>query len=419
MRNKLLAFLQRYQMVQPGDTVICAVSGGADSMALLWALYGLQEKLSIRVEAAHFNHHLRAEESQRDEEFVVNFCKSHEIPLHLGESRVTAGEKGLEAAAREARYAFLETLSGKVATAHTADDNAETMLMHLIRGTGLKGLGGIAPTRGNIIRPMLMVTRQEVLHFLEEEKIPYVNDSSNDTDAFLRNRIRHHVMPLLKEENPSLSENISATALRLRQDEEALDAQAAPVKDVRLLREMPAAVQSRALKKLLEDFGVKEPEAEHVNLLRKLVFSTNPSARSFFPGGVVIARQYDGIVKQELQMPLDTCPLACPGKTELPELGLRVICEAVSETDTQCPQALRLYENPVLRSRAEGDTIRLPGGTKSLKKLFIDRKIPAFQREFIPVIADDHGVAAVYGIGISCDRKEAPNWVIRFEPILT
>ena len=332
---------------------------------------------------------------------------------------VTAGQKGLEAAAREARYAFLCALPGKIATAHTADDNAETMLMHLIRGTGLKGLGGIAPVREKLLRPMLTVTRQEVLAFLEAENIPYVNDSSNDTDAFLRNRIRHHVMPLLKGENPSFSENLSATALRLRQDEEALDTLAEPVQDVNLLRQMPAAIQTRTLKKLLEAFGVKEPEAEHIELLRRIIHSNNPSARSFFPGGVVIARQYDTLVKQDSKEPLLTYPLHCPGSTEIPELGLQVICEPVGEDIPEDGICLRLYENAVLRSRVEGDTIRLPGGSKSLKKLYIDRKIPASQREHIPVIADSCGVAAVYGIGVSCDRKQAPNWMLRFVSILT
>jgi tRNA(Ile)-lysidine synthetase-like protein len=124
-------------MVSPGDTVICAVSGGADSMALLWGMYLLQEKLQIRLEAAHFNHHLRGAESDDEEAFVRDFCGQFQIPLWVGEGNVVSGEKGLEAAARDARYGFLKTLSGKVATAHTADDNSETVVMHLIRGSGL------------------------------------------------------------------------------------------------------------------------------------------------------------------------------------------------------------------------------------------------------------------------------------------
>ena len=222
MVNEALKQLRAYEMVSPGDRVYCAVSGGADSMALLWSMFLLRDKLEIQVCAAHFNHHLRGEESDRDEGFVREFCDRFSIELVVGGQQVRPGKKGLEAAAREARYAFFRTLPGKVATAHTADDNAETVLMHLVRGTGLKGLGGIAPKNGQMIRPMLTVTRQQVLAFLQEYHIDYVEDSSNSQDAFLRNRLRHHVMPLLKEENPRLAENVSAMAMRLRQDEATL-----------------------------------------------------------------------------------------------------------------------------------------------------------------------------------------------------
>ena len=200
MLHKMLAAIRRYEMVKPGDTVICAVSGGADSMALLWGMWLLKEKLGITLEAAHFDHNLRGEESARDTEFVRKFCDFHDIPLHLGEGKVVPGPKGLEAAARDARYAFLRSLNGIIATAHTADDNAETVLMHLIRGSGLRGLGGVTPKSEGLIRPMLDVTRAQVEAFLAENYIRHVEDSTNHGDEFLRNRLRHHVMPLLKAE---------------------------------------------------------------------------------------------------------------------------------------------------------------------------------------------------------------------------
>ena len=413
MRNKLLGFLREQDMTQPGDRVICAVSGGADSMALLWCMYLLKEKLGITLEAAHFNHNLRGAESDRDEAFVVSFCKDHGIACHVGSGAVTAGEKGLEAAARNARYAFLQSLPGKIATAHTADDNAETLIMHLLRGTGLKGLGGIAPVRENLIRPMLTVTRQDVLEFLREEKIPWRNDSSNETDAFLRNRIRHHVMPLLKAENPSLAENLSATALQLRQDSQALEQQAEATADITALRQMPPAVLTRTLGKLLLRFGVKEPEREHIRLLQRVVLSENPSAYGAFPGGLLIGRQYDRLVKLETLPPLGEYILNSPGETVIPELGLKVICREPGEDPRG--YSVRTCGTLVLRSRREGDRITLPGGTKTLKKLFIDQKIPAGERDRIPVIADDLGIVAVKGIGSSSDRLASPNWEILFE----
>ena len=179
MLNKLLRFSEEYGLIRSGDSIVCAVSGGADSVALLFALYLLKDKLKISLSAAHFNHRLRGAESDRDEAFVKDFCNRYDIPLQIGSGNVVSGEKGLEAAARDARYCFLKSLSGKIATAHTADDNAETVLMRMVRGTGLKGLGAIAPVNGKLIRPMLSVTREDVLAFLQEYCLTWVEDSSN------------------------------------------------------------------------------------------------------------------------------------------------------------------------------------------------------------------------------------------------
>lgn len=421
MLNKLLLFLHRYEMLAPGDRVICAVSGGADSVALLFAMYLLREKLQITVEAAHFNHRLRGEESDRDEAFVRDLCNRYEIPLHMGSGQVTPGKKGLEAAAREARYAFLKTLPGRIATAHTADDNAETVLMHLVRGTGLKGLGAIAPVNGSLIRPLLNVTRQDVLAFLDEYHLSYVTDSSNAQDDFLRNRLRHHVMPLLRQENPQLAQNLSAMALRLREDEQVLCGLCQPVQEVAALRQMPGALRSRALRALLEQWGVPEPEGEHIALAEKLVFSDKPSARASFPGGVVVERNYGRLEKMDSKPLPEVMEMTCPSEIVLPEAGVRVVCtpaqQLMDQPDCFCVEtAGRLY----LRYRQTGDAMRLSGGRKSLKKIFIDRKIPASRRPWIPVIADDAGVLGVYGIGANKDRQATglPAVQIRFETLL-
>lgn len=390
MLNKLRAFNRRYRLIAPGDAIICAVSGGADSIALLFGLYLLKEEWDLQLSAAHFNHHLRGEESDRDAQFVRDFCQGYGIPLHEGSGNIIPGKKGLEAAARDARYAFLRSLPGKIATAHTADDNAETVLMHLVRGTGLKGLGGITPENDNVIRPMLTVTRADVESFLEEYCLPHVEDSSNSGNTFLRNRLRHSVMPLLKEENPRLAENLSAMALRLRQDEHTLTefARATP-RDIPTLRTLSPAVRSRVLEQILTECGVKEPEAVHIRQAEALVFSDNPSARANFPGGVTIARNYDILERREEAGTL-SCELTCTEAEEIIN---------TTDTFTVCPQGT-VY----VRSRQAGDSIRLPGGTKSLKKLFIDRKIPAARRDYLPVICDDLGILAVGGIGVNADR---------------
>ena len=420
MQNKLLTFIREQELISEGDRVICALSGGADSVAMLFALYLLKEKLGIFLEAAHFNHHLRGEESQRDEDFVRDFCARYDIPLHVGGGQVQPGKKGLEAAARDARYAYLQSLDGKIATAHTADDNAETVLLHLIRGTGLKGLGGIAPKRGKLIRPMMSTTRQEVEGFLAEWSLPHVEDSSNDTDAFLRNRVRHHLMPLLRQENPRIGENLSKLALRLRLDEEYLAQQSAfdVLPDVNTLRAMPQALRSRALEAFLKQSGIPEPEDVHIAQAETLVFSDNPSAKAVFPGGVTVSRCYDTLTVLSENVRIPETSLPCPGQAEIGDY--RVNCEPASEirntpdTFTVCPSG-----EMILRARKSGDALRLSGGSKSLKKLMIDRKIPAAQRDVIPVLCDERGVLGVYSIGVNLDRAAAslPAVTVRFEKI--
>ena len=409
MLNKMLAAIRRYEMVSPGDTVICAVSGGADSMALLWGMYLLQAKLGIRLEAAHFNHNLRGEESRQDAEFVRKFCEFHDIPLHFGEGNVTPGKKGLEAAARDARYAFLRSLNGTIATAHTADDNAETVLMHLIRGSGLRGLGGVTPKSDGLIRPMLDVTRAQVEQFLEENYIRHITDSSNATDEFLRNRLRHHVLPLLKRENPSIAVGLSAAAQRIREDAALLDSLAAQLDpaDIAALRAAPAPLRRRAIEGFLRRNGFPEPSAEHIRQAEQVVFSDNPSARVTF-GGLTLRRSYDKLCADREQLILPTRLLPMEGITELPEIGLAVrmsIADVPGEW-VVCPKG-----QMVVRSRQPGDALTTKGGTKSLKKRFIDRKIPQWERPAVPVIADEKGVLAVMGFGTDMTRRSGEKFV--------
>lgn len=400
MLNKLRAFLKEQALLSPGDSVIAAVSGGADSVAMLFALYLLRDELGITLEAAHFNHHLRGAESDRDEAFVTDFCGRYDIPLHLGSGRIVPGKKGLEAAARDARYAFLRRLPGKVATAHTADDNAETVLMRLIRGTGLKGLRAIAPVSGNVIRPMLTVTRDDVEAFLEEYALPHVEDSSNGTDDFLRNRIRHGILPLMRAENPRIGENLSAMALLLRQDEACLQAMIPEeqVPDVSRLKAMEPALRRRALERFLKAQGVREPEQIHILQAEQLLYHWSPSAAMQFPGGVTIGRQYDRLVRLECAPELPETRLSVPGETCIG--GKRFVSEYATDLEER-PDSVLVCPVGVLtvRSRRSGDIMRLPGGTRSLKKMYIDRKIPASQRAAVPVLADDRGVLAVFGIG--------------------
>lgn len=419
MLNKLRKLMRQYDMVTKGDHVVCAVSGGADSVALLFGLYLLREKLGITLSAAHFNHHLRGEESCRDEQFVREFCDRYDIPLNVGSAQVVAGKKGLEAAAREARYAFFATLPGKIATAHTADDNAETVLMHLVRGTGLRGLGGISPVCGNVIRPMLTVTRQEVLAFLDEYCLTFVEDSSNAGDDFLRNRLRHRVMPLLKEENPQLAENVSHMAMDLRADADALEC-AGSLPTVTELKGMAEALRSRSIGRFLKENGVREPERSHIRAVEELVFSERPSARADLPGRVSVAREYDRLVVLGSKSAPEEITLSPGDVLKLPQWGIRIsYVPAEQIINTKDVFTVNATGAITLRPRQTGDSIRLNAGTCTLKKLFIDRKIPAHQRPHIPVVADEQGVLGVGGIGANVDRLATglPAMQIRLESL--
>jgi tRNA(Ile)-lysidine synthase len=244
-----------------------------------------------------------------------------------------------------------------------------------------------------------------VLEFAAEYCLQYCTDSSNETDDFLRNRLRHHVMPLLKQENPCFAENTSAMALRLRQDEQALGEAAAydTLPDVYALRQLPKAVRSRMLERFLKENGVKEPEASHISLAESLIFSEKPSAEGHFPGGVTICRNYDRLEKKEDAPILQTVPLFM-GVTQIP--GYRITCAPAQNLEnTQTVFTVVPQGGLFLRCRQPSDAIRLPGGTKTIKKVFIDRKIPAGQRLQIPVICDEAGILAVAEIGVNLDRK--------------
>lgn len=421
MLNKLGAFVRNYDLIQEGDRVTCAVSGGADSVALLFGLYLLKDKLKFTLCAAHFNHHLRGEESDRDEEFVRRLCQRLDIPLTVGGEQVVAGAKGLEAAARDARYRFLRSLPGKIATAHTADDNAETVLMHMLRGTGLKGLGGIKPINGSVIRPMLTVTRRDVEDFLEEYCLRHIEDSSNSGDDFLRNRIRHQIMPLMRRENPAFASSASAMALRLRQDEEFIQSLLEPnMPGVTALRQLHPSLRYRYLERFLKESGVCEPEQAHIAMAEALVMTPKPSAKADFPGGITLARNYDTLEVLSDTGVLPQTEIRCPGITELPQWGYRVVCEEATGLENG-PLCFTVQPKGAMyiRSRMAGDSIRLPGGTKSVKKLMIDRKIPAASRNAVPILADDTGILAIGTIGVNetVKAKDLPAVTIRMIPV--
>ncbi len=417
MKDKVARFLRAHQIEHAG--VLCAVSGGADSMALLTCLMCLASEFHLSISAVHFNHGLRGEAAEQDEAFVRTFCAAHQIPLLTGRGDVaayaaTSGES-LEQAARTLRYQFFSQCPGDyLATAHTAGDNLETVLMHLIRGASLKGLCGIPPVRGRLIRPMLECTRDEVLAFLQQQNIGHMEDATNAQDNCLRNRLRHQVVPLLEQENPALAPRLAAACDRLRQEDALLDDLARRALDnaavqngwsVQTLRSQPAPIRARAALLLLRGAGLSTPAAVHVDALAALMDAASPSARIDLPE-LTAWREYDLLRLAPPQKMAAFLPtrLHVPGETPLAGSNLCVICSATPQPGAVAVSGFQL---PLIaRSRAPGDILRLPGGSKSLKKLMIDRKIPRHLRDSIPVITDSGGIVAVCGIG--ADRRCQP-----------
>lgn len=429
MRDKLLAFLRENAMLPPGSTVFCALSGGADSTALTHCLFSLRDVLDIRVCACHFNHRLRGAESDGDEAFCREFCRTLGIPLTVGSGDVRSRQErtgeSLEEAARKCRYAFFDTLPGPVATAHTADDDLETFLLAVLRGTGLKGLGGIPPVRGKLIRPMLTVTRDEVLAYLRENGLPHREDSTNAADSCVRNRLRHSVIPLLRAENPSLAPNAVRMMQLLRADEALLQAQADPLLcgseeggwDIAPLRAAPAPLRQRALRTMLSAIRAPKLSASHISAVEALVLGDDPSAQAALPGGWTAERRYDLLLLRQEGAPLRfaPCVLPCPGSVFLPETGM-----TVTVLPAECGIAASAVENGeiLVRARQTGDSIRLSGGSRSLKKLYIDRRVPLSRRDVCPVLESGGRVLAAYPFGLNAEfaaKPGEPAFTIRFE----
>ena len=421
------SLIAEYGMFPAGTRVLCAVSGGADSMCLLAFLRELSAEVGFPLTAAHYDHRLRGEESRRDAAFVKEQCEAWGIPLLTGSGDVAAACAGSglgpEETARRMRYDFLRSAAeacgaGRIATAHTADDCAETMLLHLARGTGLTGLTGIAPRRGALVRPFVTTTRAEIEAYLAAHGIPHAEDSSNADDRFERNYIRHHVLPALRECNPNVVTSMALAARSLRADHEVLTAQALRLThaareqegsvriDTAVLRGTSRPLAVRAVRELLERAGgVSALTRAHLESVLALLDTADPSARVDLPGGMTVRREYGELVFSRLPLPgsFDPSPL---GAGAYPVPGTGWLVAAAGE----------LPDGALLRPRREGDTVTLPGRPpKTLKKLFIDGKIPRAQRQLLPVAADEDGVLAVAGFGPNTAHPRYGRFSVLFE----
>ena len=427
MLDRVRRTAARYEMLPPGCTVIAAVSGGSDSMAMLDLLCRLQAELEFTLRAAHVNHGLRGAAADADEAFVAAACAERGVPLDVLHADIAAeAEKrglGLEDCGRQMRYAFMESLDpeARIATAHHLEDRAETFLLNFARGASLRGLCSIPPVRGRVIRPLYDVTKAEILAYCRERKLPFVTDETNADAQFARNRLRAQAIPALQQTNAAFFTHAGACMEDLRADEACLQAQTDALLtaaglpggwNARQLAEAPDPLLRRALVRLTEAQGLPTPDRAAIARMRALL--TDGGATQL-PGGAVF-RVRHGVAEFPAQAaePIPAQPLA-----EAQTVGAwRITARCVHKNEKNNLQPIsnqvleyrldydKINGKAIWRSRCPGDRLRLPGrGEKTLKKLFNELAIPPEARAGIPLLADADGVLLLLGAG--CDARAA------------
>ncbi len=425
--------IKRFNMLLPGETIIVGVSGGSDSLALLLILRELEEyRLNLII--AHLNHGIRYEEGKRDAEFVEGTARMLRIPFELGEVDTLGFKKesktSLEEAARILRYKFFrETLekyqAQKVATGHTLDDQAETVLMNFMRGSGPQGLSGIPPvSEGYIIRPLLEVSRQEIKDYLRTKGITWIEDSTNRAKDFLRNKIRHELIPELRKYNPRIKETLSRTANILRIEEDFIKSRAKnwfeyvfqSVDANELLgtishyKAIPEALRSPFLRIAIKELkgDLRKISFNHVVSVDEFLLSEIPSGEISLPDRVVVAKGYNLFLitrKSELKREFSHT-ISLPGKWSFPDVEFEVEItkvESLSEDKSVGLFNADSVEFPIeVRNFCPGDRF-IPLGMQTFKKVkrfFIDEKVPKFLRQRIPIFLSRGEIMWIGGMRI-------------------
>ena len=439
MIDKVKSAISMYDMLSSGDSIYVGLSGGADSVSLLLILNDLKDVYNINISAIHINHQLRGEESFRDENFCIELCKRLNIPLYVDRIDVTSyckeNKVSLEEGARILRYDSLQKLAkGKIATAHTLSDNCETIVHNLTRGAGLKGLTGIPPVRDNIIRPIIFCTREDVENFLHQKGINFVTDSTNLCDDYTRNKIRHNVIPILKEINPKFERKVLDTIEVLNEDGNYIDTVADTLFEDNIstdkktlnvdLRKYHNAIKHRCIKKLFKENNLTYSH-EKILAIDNIITNDgkiNVSNDVYFISKMGILSVANISRKCTNYVPMST-DLLINGKTTIfnktVETTLIRNSTFINKKLTNCILDYdKIQGKALLRSRQFGDKIKLKnrGFTSSVKKL-INQYVSKDCRDTLCFIADDLGLIFMEGFGVServaCDENTKNYLVVK------
>ena len=431
MLDKIYRHIKSYNMFNKGSTVVCGLSGGADSVCLLLCLCRLSDKLGITVEALHVNHCLRGDESDRDQEFCRKLCESENIPFIAVSCDVNTFAKehslSTEEAARELRYrAFAENSKGKyLATAHNANDNLETAVFNLARGTALKGIAGIPPVRGNIVRPLLTVSRQEIEDYLRSIRQDWVTDSTNLSDDYTRNKIRHQILPVLEELNNSLIATSVNTFETLRSENSLIESETQKALDkcrncntLSGISVLHPVIRRRCIARLLSD---NELSYSHARLEEAEDIALK-GGKINISGDIFLISDGNTLSLEIITKKADNEMLSAelhPGENSIFD-GIIFNCEIVncdsmkkfSPVHKNLTFNLLDYDKikgkAVLRNRRFGDRIQLRGRnfSSSVKKL-INETVPKELRDTLHFIEDDEGTVFAECIGVA--QRAAPD----------
>jgi tRNA(Ile)-lysidine synthase len=449
--SEVPTFIQSHKLLAPGDRVLVAVSGGPDSVALLHLLCDLREELELRLEVAHLQHGIRGAEAQEDAQFVAELAEKLGLPFHLKEVNLrqiksAAGKGNLEALARAERYRFFADVArernlGKIATAHTQDDQAETVLMWLLRGSGMRGLGGMPPTHwldGTniesasglvVIRPLLGVSRAEIEEYLNEKHLTFRLDRSNQDPSFLRNWIRLKLIPQLREKmDRNLPARLARQAELIREEDALLEALAhAAINEIRTAEGMnrgsllkhSKAMQRRLLRLWIEATRghLRGLDFQHVESLLDLITNGPPQGRLSIPGGWQLVKEYETLrLEKQSQRMGQQCAcysyaLQVGEDLQIHEAGLMIQTRAISLPLPSLPNNLTeavfdvaaLGADLTLRNFRHGDRFQPLGtaGHKKVKGLFIEKKVPLSIRATLPLLVLGDEVIWIPGYGRS------------------